>query len=33
LTRYDMSVLSATILKDFARYTDDMSAVACKINV
>jgi anti-sigma regulatory factor (Ser/Thr protein kinase) len=33
LTRYDMSVLSTTILKDFARYTDDMSAVACKINV
>jgi anti-sigma regulatory factor (Ser/Thr protein kinase) len=31
--RYDLSVLSASLLKDFARNTDDMSAVACKINL
>ncbi|HJW17908.1 MAG TPA: ATP-binding SpoIIE family protein phosphatase [Flavisolibacter sp.] len=33
LVRYDLSVLTATLLKDFARYTDDMSAAACKINI
>ena len=33
ITRYDLSILSASLLKDFARYTDDMSVVACKINV
>ena len=32
LLRYDMSVLTASLIKDYARNTDDMSAVACKIN-
>ena len=31
--RYDLSILSASLLKDFARNTDDMSVVACKINL
>ena len=30
--RYDLTVLSASLLKDFARNTDDMSVMACKIN-
>jgi anti-sigma regulatory factor (Ser/Thr protein kinase) len=30
--RYDYSVLLAAMIKDFARYTDDMSVMACKIN-
>jgi anti-sigma regulatory factor (Ser/Thr protein kinase) len=33
LLRYDLSVMAAIILKDYARLTDDMSAVACKINM
>ncbi|RYY90883.1 MAG: serine/threonine protein kinase [Chitinophagaceae bacterium] len=32
LLRYDISMLSAVLLKDFARYTDDMSVVTCKLN-
>jgi len=31
--RYDLSIVTAALLKDFARNTDDMSAVACKINL
>ncbi|MGB8192441.1 MAG: SpoIIE family protein phosphatase [Chitinophagaceae bacterium] len=31
--RYDLGILCASILKDFARNTDDMSVVACKINL
>ena len=31
--RYDLAILSASILKDFARNTDDMSVAACKINI
>lgn len=31
--RYDLSILAATLLKDFARNTDDMSVIACKINL
>lgn len=31
--RYDLAVLSAAIVKDFARYTDDISVAACKINL
>lgn len=31
--RYDLSILSASLLKDYARNTDDMSIVACKINL
>lgn len=30
--RYDLSVLNASIMKDYARNTDDMSVAACKIN-
>ncbi|NCI49467.1 SpoIIE family protein phosphatase [Sediminibacterium roseum] len=30
--RYDYSVLLAALIKDFARHTDDMSVMACKIN-
>ena len=33
ILRYDLSVLSATLLKDYARYTDDMSVATCKINL
>jgi hypothetical protein len=33
ITRYDFSILTASLIKDFARNTDDMSAAACKINV
>ena len=32
IQRYDPSVLSACLLKDFARHTDDMSAVVCKLS-
>lgn len=31
--RYDLSILSATLWKDFARHTDDMSVLSCKINL
>jgi len=31
--RYDMTVLSATLFKDYARNTDDMSVATCKINL
>jgi len=31
--RYDLSILSASLIKDFARNTDDMSAAVCKINL
>ena len=31
--RYDLSILSASLMKDFARNTDDMSVVVCKINL
>ena len=30
--RYDLTLLAGCLLKDFARYTDDMSAAVCKIN-
>lgn len=33
ILRYDLSVLCASLLKDFTRNTDDMSVMACKINV
>ncbi|MDQ3279147.1 MAG: ATP-binding protein/SpoIIE family protein phosphatase [Bacteroidota bacterium] len=33
IVRYDLTLLAASLMKDFARYTDDMSVVACKINV
>jgi hypothetical protein len=33
ILRYDGSILSASLLKEFARYTDDMSVVTCKINM
>ena len=33
IQRYDASVLAASILKDYARYTDDMSVAVCKINL
>lgn len=33
ILRYDFSILAAALLKDYARYTDDMSVVACKLNV
>lgn len=33
ILRYDLSVLSASLVKDFARNTDDLSVVACKINL
>ena len=32
IQRYKLSILCASLLKDFARYTDDMSAAVCKIN-
>ncbi len=32
VTRYDMSVACASVFKDYARYTDDMSVATCKIN-
>ena len=30
--RHDYSILLASLVKDFARYTDDISVMACKIN-
>ncbi len=33
IQRYDSSILAASILKDFARNTDDMSVAVCKINL
>lgn len=33
IVRYDLSILAATLVKDFARLTDDMSVAACKINL
>jgi anti-sigma regulatory factor (Ser/Thr protein kinase) len=30
--RYDLSVFSTSLINEFARYTDDMSVMACKIN-
>lgn len=33
ISRFDLSVLCASLLKDFARQTDDMSVVAAKINI
>ncbi|MBE7169068.1 MAG: ATP-binding protein [Williamsia sp.] len=33
ILRYDLSIMAASLLKDFARNTDDMSVVACKINL
>ena len=33
IQRYDASILSASLLKDFARLTDDMSVAVCKINL
>lgn len=32
ISRYDLSILCASIYKDFARNTDDMSIAACKLN-
>lgn len=31
--RYDLSVVSAILIKDFGRFTDDSSVLACKINI
>lgn len=31
--RYDLSLLSACLIKDYARNTDDMSVAACKLNL
>lgn len=33
IQRYDPSILAASILKDYARLTDDMSVAVCKINL
>jgi anti-sigma regulatory factor (Ser/Thr protein kinase) len=33
IQRYDVSVLAAALVKDFARNTDDMSVVVCKVNL
>ncbi|HZH00514.1 MAG TPA: ATP-binding SpoIIE family protein phosphatase [Flavisolibacter sp.] len=33
IQRYDASILGASLLKDFARMTDDMSVAVCKINL
>ena len=33
IQRYDLSILAAALIKDFARNTDDMSVVCCKINL
>lgn len=30
--RYDLSILCAVLIKDFGRFTDDSSVLACKIN-
>ena len=32
ILRYDLSILCTSLVKDFARNTDDLSAVVCKIN-
>ena len=32
ILRYDLSIIAAALIKDYARLTDDMSVVACKIN-
>jgi anti-sigma regulatory factor (Ser/Thr protein kinase) len=32
ILRYDASLFAASLLKDFARHTDDMSVAVCKIN-
>jgi len=33
IVRYDLSILTASLFKDYARNTDDMSVGACKINL
>ncbi len=33
IQRYDASILAASIMKDYARHTDDMSVAVCKINL
>lgn len=33
IQRYDASILSAALVKDYARQTDDMSVAVCKINL
>jgi anti-sigma regulatory factor (Ser/Thr protein kinase) len=33
IMRYDLTIMEAALLKDFARNTDDMSIAACKINI
>lgn len=33
ITRYELAILNAAVYKDFARRTDDMSVVTCKINI
>ncbi|MFP5040213.1 SpoIIE family protein phosphatase [Parasediminibacterium sp. JCM 36343] len=33
ISRYDLSVLTACLVKDFARNTDDTAVMACKINL
>lgn len=33
ILRYDLSILCASLLKDYSRNTDDMSVAACKINM
>jgi anti-sigma regulatory factor (Ser/Thr protein kinase) len=33
IQRYDASIISASVLKDYARNTDDMSVAVCKINL
>ena len=33
ILRYDLTMLCATLIKDFTRNTDDTSVVACKINL
>ena len=33
ILRYDLSILAAAILKDYARHTDDMSVAVCKLNL
>ena len=30
--KYDLSILTAVIFKDYARHTDDMSVVAVRLN-
>lgn len=33
IVRFDLTILCACLLKDFARHTDDMSVAVCKINL